>query len=86
MKGPAIHFDLEKAEIVLAQFQETAGYPGHVLRAAAVMYNHLHFVVQVADDPDPGRLLADYKAYASRALNRRYGKPPSETWWTSVKA
>src|SRR5207253_1674428 len=83
MNGPAIHFDLEKAEIVLAQFQETAGYRGHVLRAVAIMYNHLHFVVQVADDPNPGRLLADYKAYGSRALNRRFGKPASETWWTT---
>jgi len=82
MKGPAIHFDVEKAETVLAQFQETAGYRGHVLRAVSIMYNHLHFVVQVPDDPKPGRVLADYKAYGSRALNRRYGKPPSETWWT----
>ena len=36
----------------------------------------------MADDPDPGKILADFKAYASRVLNRRYGKPPSETWWT----
>ena len=26
--------------------------------------------------------MADFKAYGSRALNRRYGRPPSETWWT----
>ena len=83
MRGPPIYFDLEKAEIMLAQFRETAGYRAQVLRAVSVMYNHLHFVVQVADDPGPRRLLADYKAYGSRALNRRYGKPLSETWWTN---
>jgi len=83
MKGPPIHFDLQMAEIVLAQFQETAGYRQRILRAVSIMYNHLHFVVQVEDDPDPRRMLADFKAYGSRALNRRYGKPPSETWWTT---
>lgn len=83
MNGPPIFFDLDKAELVLAQFQETAAYRGHALHAVSVMVNHLHFVVQVPDDPDPSRLLADYKAYGSRALNRRYGKPPSETWWTT---
>jgi len=28
-------------------------------------------------------MLADFKAYASRALNRSFGKPPSDTWWTT---
>jgi REP element-mobilizing transposase RayT len=83
MKGPPIHFDLQKAEIVLAQFQETATYRGRLLRAVSIMYNHCHLVVQTADDPDPGRMLADFKAYASRALNRCFGKPPADTWWTT---
>jgi len=83
MKGPPIYFDLEKAETVLGQLQETAAYRRRVLRAVAVMYNHLHLVVQVPDDPDPGQMLADFKAYCSRALNRRFGTPPSDTWWTT---
>ncbi len=83
MKGPPIYFDREKAEVVLAQFRETAGYRGRVLRAVSIMYNHCHLIVQVADDPDPARMLADFKAYGSRALNRRFGKPPSDTWWTT---
>lgn len=83
MKGPPIYLDVRKAEILLAQFQETAAYRGRVLRAVSIMFNHCHLVVQVADDPDPGRMLADFKAYGSRALNRRFGKPPSDTWWTT---
>jgi REP element-mobilizing transposase RayT len=83
MTGPPIYFDPEKAEIVLAQFRETATYRGRTLLAVAIMHNHFHTVVQVPDDPDPGRLLADFKAYGSRALNKRYGKPPSDTWWTT---
>src|SRR4051812_6338626 len=44
MKGPAVYFDLEKAEVILTQFQETAAYRGHTLRALSIMYNHLHLV------------------------------------------
>jgi REP element-mobilizing transposase RayT len=83
MKGPPIYLDLEKAEILLTQFQETASYRGWTLRAVAIMANHFHMVVQVPDDPDARKILADFKAYASRVLNRRYGKPSSETWWTT---
>ena len=83
LKGPPVVLDREKAEHVLTQFRETAAYRGWMLRAAAVMFNHYHLVVQVEGDPPPRKLLADFKAYASRALNKRYGKPPSGTWWTA---
>src|SRR5258707_9350715 len=83
MTGPPIFLDMEKAEAVLAQFQETAGHRGWTLRAVAIMANHFHIVIQVPDDPEPSKILTDFKAYGSRALNRRHGKPPSETWWTS---
>ncbi|MBY0524792.1 MAG: transposase [Gemmataceae bacterium] len=82
MKGPRIYLDLLKAETLLAQFQETATFRGWTLRAVALMINHFHLVVQVPEDPDPRKILADFKAYGSRVLNRRYGKPKSETWWT----
>lgn len=82
MRGAPTYLDREKAEAVLAQLQETAGYRGWTLRAVAILPNHLHVVVQVAGDPQPGKILADFKAYASRALNRRYGRLPSQTWWT----
>jgi len=82
MSGPPIYLDRPQAEAVLAQFQETATYRGWSLRAVAIMFNHFHLVVRVPGDPKPGKVLADFKAYATRTLNRRYGRPPSETWWT----
>jgi REP element-mobilizing transposase RayT len=82
LKGPPIYLDREKADIVLTQFLETAAYRGWTPQAIAIMANHFHLVVLVADDPEPSKILADFKAYGSRALNARYGKPPSETWWT----
>jgi hypothetical protein len=38
--------------------------------------------VGVPGDPDPSDILGDFKGYGSRPLNRRWGKPPSGTWWT----
>jgi REP element-mobilizing transposase RayT len=82
MKGPPIYLDVEKAEVLLKQFQETAAYRGWNLHAVAIMANHWHIVVEVADDPEPRKILADFKAYGTRALNREFGKTPAETWWT----
>ena len=75
MKGPPLFLDREKAEVVLAQFQETAKFRRWTLRAAAIMYNHFHIVVEVPGDPQPGKVLGDFKAYGTRALNRKYGRP-----------
>lgn len=82
MKGSPIYLDLEKAEAVLAQFQETAGHRGWTLLAVSIMANHFHMVVEVSGDPAPRKVLADFKAYASRKLNRTYGKPLAKKWWT----
>jgi REP element-mobilizing transposase RayT len=82
LKGPPIVFDKEKAGVLFAQFSETADYRCRPLHAVAIMWNHFHMVVNAPDDPPPKRLLADFKAYGSRALNRHFGTPASEEWWT----
>jgi REP element-mobilizing transposase RayT len=83
MRGPPIYLELLKAEALLSQFQETASCRGWQLQAVAIMNNHFHLVVQVTGDPTPKKILSDFKAYGSRKLNELYGKPPSETWWTT---
>jgi REP element-mobilizing transposase RayT len=82
MTGPPVYLNLAQAEALLTQFQETAAYRERILLAVAVMRNHFHMVVQVPGDPCPKRLLADFKAYGARALNERFGRRPSKTWWT----
>ena len=83
MNGPPILVNLEQAESLLAQFQETAEHRGWKLCAVAVMANHMHIVVQAPGTSDPKKVLGDFKAYGSRKLSRRWGKPASDTWWTS---
>lgn len=80
LKGPPVYLDVEQAAAVLAQFRETAGYRGWNLRGAAVMANHLHIVVRVPGDPEPGLLVKDFKSWATRKLDRGWGKPPVR-WW-----
>ncbi len=82
MKGPPIHLDVAGAEAALAQFRETAQHRGWEIEAVAIMYNHFHIVVGVRGDPAPGKILGDFKSWATRKLTRTFGAPASETWWT----
>ena len=52
--APPILHTCQHAEILSAQFQETADYPGWLLIASAIMASHVHIVVGVPGDPDPG--------------------------------
>jgi REP element-mobilizing transposase RayT len=82
MKGEPIWINEQQAFALLAQFQETATHRRWELVAVAIMANHLHIVVGVPGDPDPKKVLGDFKAYGSRPLNAGWGRPPSDTWWT----
>ena len=82
MKGPPVCITVRHAEVLVAQFQETATYRRWKLLAAAVMSNHVHLAVVVTGDPEPADVLGDFKAYGSRALNRAFGKPAGGKWWT----
>jgi REP element-mobilizing transposase RayT len=82
LKCPPILLTSEQANVVLAQFQETARYRHWVLHAAAVMSNHFHLVVSAPEEVPSTNLLRDFKSYAARALNRQWPKPASGTWWT----
>jgi REP element-mobilizing transposase RayT len=76
----AVRLNVAHARSVLEQFHETVGYRGWVLEAVAIMANHIHMVVGVDGDPEPGDVLGDFKSYASRRLNREFGTRPR--WWT----
>jgi REP element-mobilizing transposase RayT len=82
LKCEPIRITLAQAKALLEQFKETAQYRGWDLRGVAIMANHVHILVGVTGDPDPTRVLGDFKAYGSRRLSRDWGKPPSGTWWT----
>lgn len=82
MKGPPIYVAADHAAILLPQLRETAAFRKWQLLAVAIMANHVHLVVQAPADVEPTKILGDFKAYGSRALTARFGKPTSGTWWT----
>jgi REP element-mobilizing transposase RayT len=82
LKGEPIRLAVPHAEALLAQFQETAQHRKWELLAVAIMYNHFHIVVGVVGDPNPAKILGDFKSWATRRLNEQFGKPESESWWT----
>lgn len=82
MKGPPIFIEMAHAQLLLPQLRETAAVRQWSLLAVAIMVNHVHLVVQAPSDVKPEKILGDFKAYGSRPLTARFGKPLSETWWT----
>lgn len=48
----------------------------------AAIANHVHHIVGVPGGPEPSDVMRDFKSYGSRALNARWPKPTSGTWWT----
>jgi REP element-mobilizing transposase RayT len=82
MKAEPILLISDQAALLLDQFRQTSTYRGWQLRGCAIVPNHMNLVVIVPGDPDPSSLVRDFKSYGSRALNRKWGKPASETWWS----
>jgi REP element-mobilizing transposase RayT len=82
MIGRPVWLTAEQAVILADQFAETASYRRWQLLAVAVMANHVHVVVGVTGDPDPAKLLHDFKSYGSRALKANGQEPSGGRWWT----
>ena len=62
------HLDRVRREAVLAAIQEVCVHRGWSLLAAHVRSSHEHTVVDAEAPPE--RVMTDFKAYASRRLNR----------------
>ena len=62
------HLDPVRRDAVLEAILEVCAHRGWSLLAAHVRSNHVHTVVEAAVPPE--RIMSDFKAYASRRLNR----------------
>jgi REP element-mobilizing transposase RayT len=47
------------------------------------MPNHVHILLEVGDDAKPEKAAGELKCFGGRRLSEVFGKPESETWWTS---
>ena len=83
MKGKPIYLTNEQSLVVFAAMEQVSIYRNWQFFTSAIMNNHVHAVVGIAVGTDSNVCLRDFKAYASRELNLKYGKPINETWWTT---
>jgi REP element-mobilizing transposase RayT len=73
------NLDQIRRDAVLEAIQEVCGQRGWSLLAAHVRSSHVHTVVQTEIPPE--RVMIDFKAYASRRLNRmRLDEPDRKRW------
>ena len=82
LKCSPIVFQRRHALVLAPQLLDTAARRSWQVLALSVVTNHVHVLLGVHGDPEPEILLRDLKSYGSRALNRQFGRPSSETWWT----
>lgn len=87
MSEPPYLLHRETREVVLEALREVCSHRGWTLFAAHVRSNHVHVVVE--GEAPPEKMMKDFKAYASRALNRtegprwRWARHGSTRWlWT----
>ena len=76
--GP-YHLDQIRRDAVLEAIQEVCVHRGWSLLAAHVRSNHVHTVVEAEVPPE--RVMGDFKAYASRRLNRMRLDAPNRKRW-----
>jgi REP element-mobilizing transposase RayT len=69
----------EQRQAVEAQIAETCSHRGWILHVANCRTNHVHAVV-TANVSDPDKIRIDLKAWATRALKRKFD-PARDNWW-----
>lgn len=78
MIGSEYRLEAVERETVLGAIQQHAAFRGWPLLAAHVRTNHVHLVV--VGDTKPERMMTEFKAYASRALNRLNASTQPKYW------
>ena len=68
MNQHTYELDSDRRTVVLETLQDVCRYRGWTLLAAHVRSNHVHIVLEAEERPE--KVMTDFKAYASQALNR----------------
>ena len=79
MKQGPFQMDAGCRAIVLRTLAEVCSHRGWNLLAAQVRTNHVHVIVEAEVQPE--KVMNDFKAYASRALNRIESNEPGRRRW-----
>jgi REP element-mobilizing transposase RayT len=80
MNQPPYALDAARRRLVLQAIREVCAHRRWILHAVHVRWSHIHVVV--SGDQAPERMMNDFKAYASRALNAASLDGPPRKRWT----
>ena len=80
MRHPAVGLSERERRVVENAILEHCAFKEWRLIAANCLSNHVHVLVQPSGSP-PERIMAELKAYATRAL-RRHGLANADRVWT----
>lgn len=80
MRQEPYSFDQPRRTVVLRTIREVAAHRTWKLWAVHVRTNHVHIVVTAGDKPE--KVMADFKAWASRRLREAFGEPAERNRWT----
>lgn len=80
MNQPAYELDSERRAVLLEALKQVCLHRGWNLLAAHVRSSHVHVIVE--GEVAPEKIMNDFKAYASRALNGLEGDVPGRSRWT----
>jgi REP element-mobilizing transposase RayT len=80
MRQPEYRLDERRRSIVLQTIREVAAHRKWKLWAVHVRTNHVHIVVAAAARPE--KVMADFKAWASRRLREALGEEADRDRWT----
>ena len=78
MRHPAVTLSRKERQVVLTVIRDVCAHEDWFLHAAHVRTNHVHVVVSARTRPE--QVMKKLKAYASRELNRQFGRKPHR--WT----
>jgi len=76
---PPVLLTDDQCEVVERELLRTCDFRGWIPDVLAIMPNHLHILFGVDGDPDKDAMLAEFKAYCSRQLNKPVHRPKG--WW-----
>ena len=80
MRQPEYRLDAERRAVVLRTIREVARHREWAVLAVHVRTNHVHVVVTAAARPE--KVMADFKAWASRRLRETFGEDADRDRWT----
>jgi REP element-mobilizing transposase RayT len=83
LKGEPVFLNGEHAKVLLEQFQQTVAHRHWELLGVAIMPNHVHILLETDGTVSPDTVAGTLKSWGSRRLSKVFGKPKSETWWTT---